>query len=87
MDAPNEFQPLMDDIFRDKVRRAREQSPESKFVGGLELFEEALVRMRGGIRAQFPHFTPEQVEAELARRINRVRQVQEHGFYSATPPA
>ncbi len=87
MDAPNEFQPLMDDIFRDKVRRARLQSPESKLVGGMELFEEALVRMRGGIQAQFPHFTPEQVETELSRRINRVRQVQEHGFYSATPPA
>ena len=87
MDAPNEFQPLMDAIFREKVRRARAQSPESKFVGGLTLFEEALVRMRGGIECQFPRYTPEQVEAELYRRINRVRQVQEHGFYTSTPPA
>ena len=87
MDAPNEFQPLMDDIFREKVRRARQESPERKFAAGLELFEEVLLRMRGGIRAQFPHFTPDQVETELHRRFARLRQVQEHGFYSATPPA
>ena len=87
MDAPNEFQPLMDEIYRDKVLRARQQSPESKLVLGLELFETALVRMRGGVRSQFPHFTEEQVEAEVYRRIARVRQVQEHGFYTSTPPA
>ena len=51
MDAPNEFQPMIDEIFRDKVRWARQESPERKFMDGLELFEEALVRMRGGIRA------------------------------------
>ena len=85
MDAPNEFQPLMDEIFRDKVLRARQQSPESKLVLGLELFETALVRMRGGVRAQFPHFSEERVEAEVYRRIARVRQVQEHGFYTSAP--
>ena len=87
VEAPNEFQPLMDEIFREKVLRARRQSLEEKLVAGLDLFEESLVRMRGGIRAQFPEFTPEQVEAELYRRIARVRQVQEHGFYSTEPPA
>ncbi len=86
MDAPNEFQPLMDEIFRDKVLRARQQSPESKIALGFELFETALVRIRGGVRAQFPHFSEEQVEAEVYRRIARVRQVQEHGFYTTTPP-
>ena len=77
----------MDEIFRDKVLRARQQSPGEKLVLGFELFEKALVRMRGGVRAQFPHFTEEQVEAEVNRRIERVRQVQEHGLYSPVPPA
>ena len=31
-------------------------------------------------------FTPDEVERELHRRINRVRQIQSHGFYSDTPP-
>jgi Rv0078B-related antitoxin len=87
VDKPNEFQPLMDDIFREKVLRARRQSPESKFELGIELFEVAIVRMRGGIRSQFPEFTPEQVEQELRRRLARVRQIQEHGFYTNLPPA
>jgi hypothetical protein len=86
MSEKNEFQPLMDEIFRDKVLRARQKTPERKFVLGLELFEESLVRMRGGIRAQFPHFTEEEVEQELYRRIKRVRQMQQHGFYSSAPP-
>jgi len=85
MDAPNEFQPLIDEIFRDKVRWARLETPERKFVDGLTLFEEVVVRMRGGIRAQFPEFTAEQIETELSRRFARLRQVQEHGFYSPAP--
>ena len=50
MDEPNPFQPLMDDIFREKVRRARLESPEQKLVDGLALFEEALTWMRVGVR-------------------------------------
>lgn len=81
MDSSNEFQPMIDAIFRDKVLWARQESPARKLVDGMTLFEDALVRMRGGICAQFPNFTPEQVEAELYRRIERVRQVQEYGIY------
>lgn len=86
MDEPNEFQPLMDEIFREKVLRARQQQPGEKFADGFALFEEALVWMRAGIRGQFPHFSDDAVEAELHRRIRRVRQVEEHGFYTTTPP-
>lgn len=86
-DAPNEFQPLMDEIYRGKVLRARERAPGEKFVDGLDLFEEAVARMRCGIRAQFPHFSDAEVDGELRRRINRVRQVQEFGFYSPVSPA
>ena len=85
MDAPNEFQPLMDEIFRDKVLRARQQTPESKLFEGIELFEDALVWMRAGIRGQFPQFDDAQVEAEVHRRIARIRQVEEYGFYQPLP--
>jgi hypothetical protein len=81
MDSPDDFQPMIDAIFRDKVRWARQESAGRKLVDGITLFEDALIRMRGGIRAQFPHFTDQQVEAELYRRIDRIRQVQEHGIY------
>ena len=87
MDEPDQFQPLMDDIFREKVRRARLQSPERKLVAGLELFEESLVRIRGGVRAQFPDFSDDEIDDEVRRRIDRVRQVQEHGFFTTELPA
>ena len=86
MDAPNEFQPLIDEIFREKVLRARQESPGQKFVDGLTLFEEVLGRMRGGIKSQLPHLTADEIETELHRRIARVRQVEEHGLYSTIPP-
>ncbi len=76
----------MDAIFRDKVLRARQAIKEKSTVSGLALFEQSLIRMRGGIRAQYPHFSNEEVEWELYRRIKRVRQVQQHGFFSSTPP-
>jgi hypothetical protein len=87
MDAPNEFQPLMDAIFREKVLRARANRQNRTEVSGLDLFEEVADRMRGGIRSDFPQFTEAQVEAELRRRLARVRQVQEHGFYRTEPAA
>jgi hypothetical protein len=87
MTGPNEFQPLMDAIFREKVLRARAEAPEDKFIGGIDLFEEAVERMRAGVHSQFPSMTEDEVETEVVRRINRVRQVQEHGFYTSTPPS
>ena len=85
MDEPNPFQPLMDDIFREKVRRARLESPEQKLVDGLDLFEEALTWMRVGVRGQFSRHDEAQVEAEVHRRIARIRQVEEHGIYQPVP--
>ena len=87
MDAPNEFQPLMDEIFREKVLRARLESPGRKLVDGLELFEDALIWMRAGVRGQFPHYDEAQVEAEVHRRIARIRQVEEYGIYQPVPRA
>ena len=87
MDAPNEFQPLMDEIFRDKVLRVRQQSPGEKLVDGFALFDEALIWMRAGVRGQFPQFDEAQVEAEVHRRIARIRQVEEHGIYQPVPRA
>jgi DNA-directed RNA polymerase sigma subunit (sigma70/sigma32) len=86
MEAPNEFQPLIDEIFREKVLRARAQSTGEKLMAGLKLFEDAVVRMRGGIQAQFPRLSAEEVEKELYRRIERIRQIEDHGFYQSTPP-
>lgn len=85
MNPTNEFQPLIDSIFIEKVLRARATPPERKFMEGLELFEEVQERMRAGVRMQHPEFTTEQVEKEVSRRFKRIRQIEEHGIYQALP--
>lgn len=81
MNAPDDFQPLMDDIFREKVRRARLIPPGEKMFSGLELFEAVEERMRSGVRHQFPAADAEEVERILKQRFARLRQIEEHGLY------
>jgi hypothetical protein len=62
-------QELIDAIYRDRVRRARETSLGEKLLSGAELFEEACVRMAAGIRAQYPDADESEVREILARRL------------------
>ena len=87
MSEPNEFQPLMDDIFREKVLRARKATPGQKVADIFELYQIGVSLMRDGVRGQHPQFNEEQVEAEVRRRFARVRQIQEHGIYQPLPTA
>ena len=85
INAPDDFQPLMDDIFREKVRRARLIPPGEKMFSGLELFEEVEERMRAGVRHQFPAADAEEVERILRERFARIRLIEEHGLYRPLP--
>ena len=76
-----DIKPLADAIYADKVRRARAAPKEQKMGWGPELFAEACVRMKDGIRHQFPQATDAEVGALLLKRLNRLRQVAEHGIY------
>jgi hypothetical protein len=76
-----DIKPMADAIYADKVRRARAAPKEQKMGWGPELFSEACVRMKDGIRHQFPHATDDEVVALLLKRLNRLRQVAEHGIY------
>lgn len=76
-----DIKPLADAIFADKVRRARAAPLSQKMGWGAELFAEACVRMKDGIRHQFPQATEAEVGALLLKRLNRLRQVAEHGIY------
>ena len=86
MDAPNEFQPLIDDIFREKVLRARrEKRPGVLSLEGFDLHEMALRWTRDFIRSDRPQATPEEVEAEVARRLAIKRRIDEYGIYNTAP--
>ena len=45
------------------------------------MFAEAGIRMKAGIRHQFPQATEAEVGILLIKRLNRLRQVAEHGIY------
>lgn len=80
------IKPLADAIYAEKVRRARTAPASQKMGWGAELFGEACERMKSGIRAQFPTASTEEVKTLLLRRLNRLRQVHEHGIYESRTP-
>ena len=72
---------LADQIFREKVMRARRQTIAERFETGLELFEKGIAQMRSGIRHQFPNASDEEVRSILRKRLRRSRQLDEHGLF------
>ena len=87
MQPNEEFKPLMDAIYRDKVRRARaEKVPGVLSLDGFELFAGAFERMREGVRFQFPDYDETQVEAELRRRLDIKRRLDDRGIYQSVAP-
>src|SRR4051794_11427481 len=86
MDAPNEFQPLMDAIFREKVLRAREDRRNRTEASRLDLYEKELKQRGANIRAAHPEFSDEQVSAEIAEWYRKDREEADKGFFSTRPP-
>ncbi len=76
---------LADALFRDKVLRARQQTPGEKWALCFELHELAIATMRAGIAAQNPDLDDAGIAAELDRRLRIRRQIEEHGIYVVIP--
>ena len=74
-------QEMIDDIYRERVLRARRMTVAEKFLAGGDLFDDVCERMRAGIRSQFPHEADAGVNRILKQRLARLRQVEEHGIY------
>jgi len=67
--SESEFQPLIDELYREEVVGARRMSLENKFLLGESLFFSACEVTLAGIRHQNPDFNEEQCQAELKRRL------------------
>ena len=78
---------LADAIFREKVLRARQQTPSEKWALCFELHELAIATMRAGIATQNPDLDDAGIAAELDRRLRIRRQIEEHGIYVPIPDA
>jgi hypothetical protein len=60
---------LIDDIYREKVLRARRSSPGQKIVDGPELFDWACGWMIAGIRSQHPDADAAQIRSIVEQRL------------------
>ena len=70
----SEFQPLIDQLYREEVEQARAMTPAERFQCGMEIIEENFqwARSLG--------------EAEMTRRYLIARKLKEHGCYGPPVP-
>jgi hypothetical protein len=64
---------LIDDIYRERVQKARRMSPEDKLFGGARLFDRSCRIMSDGIRSQFPDADDRRVQEILRERLAIIR--------------
>ena len=70
----SEFQPLIDELYRERVLRARSALPANKILAGQRLFESACEITMLGIRRQFPGLSEGQHREILRQRLAMRRQ-------------
>ncbi len=68
-------QELVDDLYRERVLRAREIPPEQKLSAGARIFEEVCERMAAGLRDENPGADEAAIEHLLRRRLELLRRV------------
>jgi len=65
----SEFEPMIDQLYREEVIDARNMSHEEKFLAGEELFEFACTVTLAGIRKQSPDASEEECQRILCERV------------------
>ena len=68
---------LIDELFRERVLRARRTSPEEKLLAGPRLFDLCCRIMADGIRNESPEADEQRVQEILAQRIALLRRLEE----------
>jgi hypothetical protein len=68
---------LIDELYREKVFRARSMTPQQKLLAGPDLFDLACRIMADGIRWQFPDADEVRVQQILRQRLAAVRRREE----------
>jgi hypothetical protein len=65
----SEFKPLADDLYRERILRARRMSLDHRLMAGAELFDYASEASLAGLRALMPQATDVELLQELRRRL------------------
>lgn len=69
-------QELADSIYRDRIRWARQESPEEKLLAGPRLFDFCCRIVADGIRNQHPEADEQRVQELLDQRIALMRRLE-----------
>ncbi len=77
-----DLESLQDDIYREKVLRARAMTPREKLSATFELTNQVLKRMRAGAMWQLKIEDEDVGRLENAKRIARLRQVSDFEYHN-----
>ena len=84
-DDQAELKPLQDAIYLEKVERARKMSVAERLTAGVELFEEAMGRMKIGIRMRHPDADEKEIDGLLKAEMDRLSEWKERDLYKPVP--
>jgi len=69
-------QQLIDELYLDKIRSAREMTPEQKLLAGPRIFERSCRIMLDGLRHENPGVDEERLQQLLRERLALVRRLE-----------
>jgi hypothetical protein len=70
-------QELIDQLYRERVDRARAMPPEEKLFLGLRLYDRSCRIMADGIRDEFPDAAEDRVQVILRDRLAMIRRLEQ----------
>lgn len=80
-----EFDKLADEIYRDRVRRARLTPPGEKLRDSWELFDGVVERMKAGVRSRHPDADEPELLERVRGQLARLRRLHERDIYRPHP--
>jgi len=78
---------LTAEIRRNKAERARQMLLDERLTAGPQLCAEQMRLVRSRVAGLHPGWTDEQVDSEMFRREELIRQRNSKKYYSTSPPA
>lgn len=79
---PAGFKVLQDDIYRERVLRARQQTPEERLADVFELSNAVFIRMHDGAMGQFGLSDPGEGWRHVEERLSRLQKLHDQGRFA-----
>lgn len=86
METQEQIDRLAAEIYREKVLRSRAMTPDERLMEGFRLFHEALTFTKAGVADELGTTDETIIMAEVLRRFDVARKIEERGIYQPWPP-